>query len=233
VTIWKSRPRLDWIPLAVSFLQSGDAAAASIHPASAMSTLVIVRKGLRAVIASDSLFTKGSIKVSPQHRANARKIHRFKDVCIGFTGWSVFHNIFESVMERYPGDLDFRSRRQIFETFQKLHQRLKKDYFVETEEKDDQAVESSQWDCLIAAPAGIFEVNSDRGVYEYATFWADGSGTRLALGAMHALYDQCDDPALIARAGIEAACEFDDGSGLPAQVFEVKLAAVRKSGRRG
>lgn len=189
-----------------------------------MSTLVIVRKGAFAAIGSDSLFSQGSIKVSPRHKTNHHKIHRFNDAYIGFTGWSVFHNIFESVMERYPGDLDFRSRRHIFESFQKLHRRLKEDLFVLTHEKDDQPVESSQWGGLIATPSGIFELCSFRSVYEYSTFWADGSGMRFALGAMHAIYDQTDDVEVIARAGLEAACEFDEGSGPPIQLFKVALA---------
>ena len=86
-----------------------------------MSTIVVVRKGARAVIAADSLFTQGSIKVSPRNKSNHHKIHRFNDAYLGFTGWSVFHNIFEGMLERYPGDFDLRSRKHIFETFQKLH----------------------------------------------------------------------------------------------------------------
>ena len=191
-----------------------------------MSTIVVVRKGDRAAIASDSLHTQGSIKVSPANKANHHKIHRFKDAYIALTGWSVFHDIFDAVIERYPEDLDFRSRKLIYETFQKLHRRLKEDFFLETSEEKDQPVESSQWDCLIAAPSGIFEVSSNRGVYEYNAFWAHGSGMRFALGAMHAVYDRHDSPDLIAKAGIEAGCEFDDGSGLPVQSFQLQLATT-------
>jgi ATP-dependent protease HslVU (ClpYQ) peptidase subunit len=191
-----------------------------------MSTLVIVRKGGVAVIASDSLSTQGSIKVSPRHKTNHHKIHQFEETFVGFTGWAAFHNIFESMMERCPGDLDFRSKKHVFETFQKLHARLKSEYFLETHEKDTQPLESSQWDCLIASSSGIFEVNSDRGVYEYQTFWASGSGTRYALGALNALYERLDDPAEIARAAVEAGCEFDDGSGLPVQLHVIQLKTV-------
>ena len=197
-----------------------------------MSTIVVVRKGNRAAIASDSLFSLGSIKVPPGNKANHHKIHRFKDAYIAFTGWSAFHNVFEAVMERYPGDLDFRSRKHIFETFQKLHRRLKEDFFLETNEDKEQPGESSQWDCLIAAPSGIFSVESYREVSEYTAFWANGSGIRFVLGAMHAVYARYDDPADIAKVGIEAACEFDDGSGLPVQSFTVQLnagAAVPKT----
>ncbi|HEX8297372.1 MAG TPA: hypothetical protein VF593_13795 [Chthoniobacteraceae bacterium] len=180
-----------------------------------MSTLVVVRKGSRAVIAADSLFSEGSLKIASKYRVNSAKIHHFRGAFIGFTGWSVFHNIFESVMERCPADLDFRSRRHIFETFHKLHKTLKEEFHLETGEQDDQPVQSSQWNCLIAAPSGLFEVQSDREVVEYSSFWANGSGTRFALGAMHAVYKQVEDPEVIARLGVEAACEFDAGSAGP------------------
>src|ERR1035438_6924303 len=119
-----------------------------------MSTLVIVRQGNRAAIAADSLFTEGSTKVPPQNKVNHHKIHKCENAYVGFTGWAAMHNIFESILERYPRDLDFRSRKHIFETFRHLHTKLKEDYFINTREKDDQPVESSQWDCLIVSPSG-------------------------------------------------------------------------------
>jgi len=188
-----------------------------------MSTLVVVRKGNLAAIASDSLFTIGSTKLTSQNKINHHKIHKVENAYIGFTGWAAMHNVFESILERYPGSLDFRSRRQIFETFRQLHAKLKEDYFVNTREKDDQPVESSQWDCLIAAPSGIFGVHSYRDINEHDRFWAQGSGMRFALGAMNTAYDLYDTPDKIALAGISAACEFDDASGLPAKVFQIEL----------
>jgi ATP-dependent HslUV protease, peptidase subunit HslV len=143
---------------------------------------------------------QGSIVVSARHRINHHKIHRFGDAFIGFTGWSLLHNVFEDVMEKYPENLDFQSC-----------------------EKDNQPVESSQWDCLIASPGGIFEVDSYRTVIEYERFWADGSGVRFALGAMHAVYDSIRDPEAIAHAGLEAACDLDDGSGMPVFTHTVSL----------
>jgi ATP-dependent HslUV protease subunit HslV len=188
-----------------------------------MSTLVVVRKGNKAVIGSDSQFTQGSIVVSSKNRRNHHKIHQFGDAFVGFTGWSLMHNVFEDIIEKYPGDLDFRSRKHIFKTFLFLHQKIKEDYFVESREKDNQPVESSQWDCLIACPNGIFEVDSYRTVIEYDRFWADGSGVRFALGAMNAVYDIFKDPEEIAKAGLTSACELDDGSGLPIATHSITL----------
>ena len=188
-----------------------------------MSTLVVVRKGNKAVIGSDSQFTQGSIIVSSKNRRNHHKIHQFGDAFIGFTGWSLVHNVFEDIIKKYPGDLDFRSRKHIFKTFLFLHQKIKKEYFVESHEKDNQPVESSQWDCLIACPNGIFEVDSYRTVIEYDKFWADGSGMRFALGAMNAVYDTLKDPEEIAKAGLNTACELDDGSGFAISTYSIAL----------
>jgi len=196
-----------------------------------MSTIVAVRKGNKAVIASDSLYTQGSLKVSPNIKVNHHKIYAVKDAYVGFTGWSAMSIIFESIAEKYPKKLDFRSRKHVFQTFLFLHKKLKEEYFVETKERDDQPVESSQWDCVILTPSSIFSVQSYREVMECRRYWAEGSGIRFALGAMHATYDLYDDPEKIALAGIEAASEFDDASALPAQIYTLDVRSPLKAER--
>jgi ATP-dependent protease HslVU (ClpYQ) peptidase subunit len=188
-----------------------------------MSTLVIVRKGNRAAIAADSLSTENRIKIAAENILNHQKILKIKDAYIGFTGWAGMHNIFESIIERYPREWDFRSRKHIFETFRILHRKLKEDYFIETREEDDQPVESSQTKCLILSPGGIFEVNGLREVTEYKKFWANGSGSRFALGAMHSVYEMHDAPDKIALVGVEAGCSFDEHSAMPSEVFSLDL----------
>lgn len=188
-----------------------------------MSIIVAVQKGNKAVIASDSLFTQGSLKVSTQNKVNNHKIYKVKDAYVGFTGWSAMSIIFENIADKYPQKLNFSSRKHVFQTFLFLHAKLKSDYFVETKEKDDQPVESSQWDCIILCPSGIFSVQSYREVMECKKYWAEGSGLRLALGAMHATYDLYNDPEKIAVAGINAASEFDDSCALPAQIYTMEL----------
>lgn len=189
-----------------------------------MSTIVAVRKGNKAVIASDSLFTQGSIKVSANVKINHQKVFQVKDVFIGFTGWSAMTTIFEDIIQRYPKKLNFGSRNDIFKTFLFLHSKLKNDYFIETKERDNQPVESSQWDSIILTPVGIFSVQSYREVMEYRHYWAEGSGTSVALGALHATYDIYDDAEKIALGAINAASEFDEGSALPAQIYSMEIS---------
>jgi ATP-dependent protease HslVU (ClpYQ) peptidase subunit len=188
-----------------------------------MSTLVVVRKEKKVVIGSDSLFSQGSIKISDQYKLNHLKIHSINGAYIGFVGWSLYHSVFEDIVERYSEELIFNSRKTIFSTFRFLHEKLKEDYQFLTTEKNDQPVESSQWDCLIASSGGIFSVDSYRTINEYQKFWADGSGMRFALGGMHASYDYFSDPVKIAEAGLNASCEFDDGSGFPIYTYGLDL----------
>src|SRR5262249_52289817 len=88
-------------------------------------------------------------------------------------------------------------------------------------EHDD--FESSQFCLLVANGRGIFGIYPDRSVTEFSTFYAFGSGYRFALGAMHAAYGSAARPEDVARVGVEAAAEFDEDTGLPAEVVRVEL----------
>ncbi|NND61220.1 MAG: MFS transporter [Gammaproteobacteria bacterium] len=188
-----------------------------------MSIIVVVRKHDKAVIAADTMQSDDSLQLRAPYVRNHEKIVRFNDTLVGLAGWAAAQDIFESVVRHHTDKLDFGSRAAIFETARNLHKLMKDDYHIDTQEEKDQPVESSQLAMLIANPGGIFEIDSYRTVSEYARFWALGSGRNLALGAMFSAYDQTDDAAAIARRGVEAACEFDDGCGMPMNLYEVPL----------
>ena len=61
-----------------------------------------------------------------------------------------------------------------------------------------------------------------RYVQEYTRFYANGSGSPYALGAIFARYDSDKSAEELARLGVEAGIEFDDGSALPITVCKVK-----------
>ena len=86
---------------------------------------------------------------------------------------------------------------------------------METEEDDDQPVESNQMDGLVINNNGMFGFSSYRGVNEYKRFWAIGSGREYALGAMFACYDQDMTSREIAEQGVFAGCEFDECCRVP------------------
>ncbi|EEF60743.1 hypothetical protein [Pedosphaera parvula] len=187
-----------------------------------MSTIVVVKKNGEVAIAADTQTTSGGTKLSAGFKTQKEKILRFEDTYIGFVGYCAHRDVFESLMEKRPSDLDFKSRRHIFETFLKLHPVLKEDFFVNSKEEDS-AYETSQMTIVIANPHGIFDVNSDRNVTEIEAFWAIGSGREYALGAMHQAYDTRATAREVAIGGVLAACEFDPWSGLPYTVYTASL----------
>ena len=118
---------------------------------------------------------------------------------------------------------DFSDRASIFRTFSEVHKELKENYFLNTKDDDDDPYESSHIDALAANKHGIFGIYAMREVYEYSSFWATGSGSPYALGAMHAVYDRYDSAQSIAEAGVAAGAAFDNASSLPMTMRLIEL----------
>jgi len=188
-----------------------------------MSTVIVVKKSGKVAIAADTMSSYGDTKVPARHLKNRSKIHKCGSSQIGVVGSAANSNVLASIIDKYSRRLSFRSVKDIFETYRKLHPILKDEYYINVSEGDHDEYESSQIDGLIANPYGIFGIYSWREVYEYDRFWAIGSGSQFALGAMYAAYDQADEVEEIARLGIEASCEFDSGSGLPYTLHSARL----------
>lgn len=190
-----------------------------------MSTIVVVKKANKAVIAADTQTTFGSTKCGGKYVSNKDKILTFATNYIGIVGSSAHSNVWQSIIRNYASQLCFESREAIFDTYVSLHPILKEKYFINADQgKDDDAeYETSQIDALIVNSAGIFGMYSWREVFEYERFWAIGSGRSFALGAMSAVYDQLDSPEEIAQVGIKAACEFDTSSSMPLTLYIVDL----------
>jgi ATP-dependent HslUV protease subunit HslV len=189
-----------------------------------VTTVTVVKKDGVAAIAADTLIKWGSAKESATYIANHEKILRLGESFVGVTGTATFTAILRDYFEQTVEDVRLDSPANIFRTWNRLHGVLKERYFLMPEEDKEDALESSRMDCLIANPHGIFGVAAHRTVQEFSKFYAYGSGSDYALGAMYSAYG---DPLLtadqIARQGIEAAAEFDDGTGLPVTCFTVRL----------
>jgi ATP-dependent HslUV protease subunit HslV len=185
-----------------------------------MTTLVAVRKNDQIAIAADTLTTFGDTRLSAEFDRSPDKIVRYQDTYIGLCGSAAHQLVFESLLAARP-DLDFSTRRGIFETIRLLHPILKEQHFLNPKEEEDDPYESTQITALVASAHGIFGVFSMREVFEYTRFWAVGSGREYALGAMHAHYPRLKTAEAIARAGIEAGATFDRNSALPMTVYTV------------
>ncbi len=189
-----------------------------------MSTIVAVRKNGRACIAADSLTTFGDCRQPADLDADSEKILDFDGNHFGIVGSAAHHLVVQSALAKLEKP-DFSSRAAIFETLRELHPLLKEDYFLNPKEDDDDAYESTHIDALLVNRHGLFGIFSLREVFEYTAYWAIGSGSEFALGAMHAVYDQHDDPESIARIGIEAGAKFNTDTALPMTLYSVSLAS--------
>ncbi len=196
-----------------------------------MSIIVVVKKNGKVVIAADSVYSIGSMAVRGEYFGGRTKILQVKNSFIGTTGATAHGNVLEHLFEKHKAKISFGSMKEIFDTYLRLHPILKSEYFLNTSEgEDDDDYESSQIDGLIANPNGIFGMFSWREVYEYEKFWAIGSGRDLALGALFANYDSIKEPEQIAEMAVNAACEFDDGCGLPMTIHSIELNQTNSLG---
>jgi ATP-dependent HslUV protease, peptidase subunit HslV len=197
-----------------------------------VTTIAVVRKNGYAAIAADTLTKWGSGKESAAYIANNTKIVKVGDGYLAASGTATFKLILRDYFSQrgVPARLD--TTINIFKTWQAFHAVLKEKYYLVSVGEKDDTIESSKFDVLIANPHGIFGVGAHRTVQEYRKFYAIGTGTDLALGAMYAAYD---DPRLsaeqVARLAITAAAEFDDATGLPVISHSVKLKTSPRKGR--
>lgn len=192
-----------------------------------MTTLVAVRKGGQAVIATDALITFGDTRLSSRFEAN-EKIFRVETPAggsyVGMAGTAAHFPVLRKAMAALPKDqLRLGSKDEVFDTFHKLHPVLKDTFFLQTKEDDNDPYESSQFSALIANATGIYGLYSYREVFEFKEFWAIGSGRSFALGAMHATWGKAKTAREVALAGVHAGCEFDKNSGGSVELFTVKL----------
>ncbi|WP_028534787.1 MFS transporter [Paludibacterium yongneupense] len=190
-----------------------------------MTTIVVVKKGDQITIAGDSQTTFGDDqKLLASYDCFHNKIFSHGDNYLAISGSAAHDLVLQSALKAIKKK-DFSSREGIFDTFRRLHPRLKDHFFLRPEEEEDDPYESSQMMVLLANAHGIFGVYPMREVYEFSRFWAIGSGRKFAMGAMHVAYEQDLDARAIAEAGVRAGCEFDVNSSLPMTAYDVKVVA--------
>nr|ALV86450.1 MFS transporter [uncultured bacterium 18] len=188
-----------------------------------MTTVCVVRKGGQVAIAADSLVTFGDTRLPHGYEDND-KLFKVGNSYFGMSGTTAHFPVLRKALTALPqDDLRLGSRDDVFDTFLKLHPKLKEQFFLNTKEEDADPYESSQFTVLIANPNGLFGVYSYREVFEFDRFWAIGSGRAFALGAMHAVHARARSASEIARIGIAAGCEFDKNSAAPVRLHTIQL----------
>jgi ATP-dependent protease HslVU (ClpYQ) peptidase subunit len=191
-----------------------------------MTTVAVVRKGDEVAIAADTLVTFGDTRLGHGYEQN-EKLFLAGDSYIGMSGTTAHFPVLRKALRSMPPEeLRLHSRDEVFETFLRLHPRLKDQFFLNTKEEDADPYESSQFTILIANASGIYGVYSYREVFEFDRFWAIGSGRSFALGAMYSGYDQLRTAREIVELGVNAGCEFDKNSGGPVKTFSLQLSSA-------
>jgi len=182
-----------------------------------------VRKDGQVAIATDALVTFGDTRLAHGYEAND-KVFRIGNSWVGMAGTTAHFPVLRRALAALPADeLKLHSRDQVFDTFLKIHPKLKETFFLNTKEEDADPYESMQFTALIANPAGIFGAYSYREVFEFDRFWGIGTGRAFALGAMHAAFDKVKTGRELAEIGVRAGCEFDKNSSGPIRVHSIRL----------
>ncbi len=186
-----------------------------------MSTIVVVKKDGKAVIAADTLTTCGSTKESAAYVVNHGKIIKHKENFLGVSGSASLQIALQDFLSTTKKNIRLANVADIFRFGLELHKNLKEEYFLRPD--DDEDFETFRGDILIANRCGIFGLSSYRFVQEYSKFYANGSGGDFALGAMFAVYETGKTAEEIAEIGVRAGAEFDDGSAAPVHSHTIEL----------
>jgi ATP-dependent HslUV protease subunit HslV len=198
-----------------------------------MSTIVAAVKNGVACIAADSLTSFGDTKQSAEFVVNSDKILLLSNsstnadsnnlTYMGIVGSAAHHLVMQNLVLDHADKIDLSDRMSIFITLKTIHPILKEEYFLNSKEEDEDSYESSRVDALIMNENGIFGLYSLREVEQYSRFWAVGSGSEFALGAMQTAYEIYDTAEQIAQAGVFAGATFDNASSLPMTSYTLKL----------
>lgn len=188
-----------------------------------MTTVVVAKKNGQVAIAADSLVTFGDTRLLHGYEEND-KLFMVGDTWVGMAGTTAHFPVLRRALHWLPPeDLKLGSRDEVFDTFLKVHPKLKDVFYLNTKEEDADPYESSQLTALIANASGIYGVYSYREVFEFDRFWAIGTGRAFALGAMYTAFDRVSSALELAEIGVKAGCEFDKNSAGPVKAQTIKL----------
>ncbi len=194
-----------------------------------MTTIVVVRKDDQIAIAADCQTTFGDDqKLLAAYDRFHDKIFLHDDSYFAISGSAAHDLVLQSALKSLKKK-DLSSRKGLFETFCKLHPKLKEHFYLRPEDEEDDPYESSQMMVLVVNRHGIFGVYPMREVYEFSRFWAIGSGRKFAMGAMHVAWEQDLTAREIAEIGVRAGCEFDVNSSLPMTMYTIDATATVKT----
>ena len=181
-----------------------------------MSTVVGVLTSAEVVIGTDTLLMQGETRLS-HHYGHNPKIAVVGHSCVGMTGTAAHFVPLIKVLRELGEDCRLWGVEEIFDTFTRVHKKLKDDFFLNPKKQPDDAYEGNHISALVANGSGVFGVYAHREVLSFEQFWANGTGRPYALGAMYAAWHAQPGAHVqalaVARSGLRAAMEFDRATG--------------------
>jgi ATP-dependent HslUV protease subunit HslV len=197
-----------------------------------MSIAVAVKKNGVIAVAADTQENFGDRKVlRTNHRSE--KILRVGGSFLAATGWGLYDNVLRDYLARSRPPR-FAGSGEVFRFFVKLWKDLRARYtLVNDQAHEDDPTPFADLDSsfLIVNPTGIYQVSGNMSVSVFEEYYAVGSGSPYALGAMSALYATDLDAEAIARTACRVAIEFDVFCGGDVDLFSVpvRVRAARRT----
>jgi len=192
-----------------------------------MSTVVAVRSADGIVIGAETLLMQGEARLGHAYGDNP-KLFLVGHSCIGLTGSVAHYTALIQALRSLGDDCRLGSNEEVFNTFTRVHKRLKDDFFLNPKKQPDDPYEANHISALVANGSGIYGVYAHREVLNFGRFWANGTGRPYALGAMHAAWQlggERPDALTVARQGLAAAMEFDRGSGGEMRLYRFEVGS--------
>jgi len=187
-----------------------------------MSIVVAVRTEEQFVVAADRLVCFGETERVDPANSTTSKIMKIGDSLVGATGWAIYDDILRDHLHDHQKPV-LHDEGMIFTFFLELWKALHEKYPFVNDQASSKDTPFGDLDAtfLIANRSGMYKVSSDMGITRFQQYFAIGSGSDYALGAIHALYRPDGDAEAIARAAVEAAISFNMYCGGPVDVMSV------------
>ncbi|NQU44759.1 hypothetical protein HQ520_15830 [bacterium] len=195
-----------------------------------MSIVVAVTKDNQTVIASDSQTTFGNLRL-PVDNHVARKIRPVGPAWLASTGWGFYEDIFDDFISRKRVS-GLANRKAILSFFLNLYRDLHERYgMVNDQANNDDKSPFADLDSsfLVVNRQGIFSISSDMSITPFRKYYAIGSGSDFALGALQVLFDHDLTAEELAYKAVETAISLDVHCG--GEIDVQRVTSPRKGAR--
>lgn len=186
-----------------------------------MGTIVSVKKGSQAVIATDCWNVRDPM-IKQNFNLGSHCISKIGDTYLGINATYGFQTAFDAAVQTIGvKNLSFSNRIDVHNSFMRIHELMRQQFYMLVHFQNTQDFEWTPMNAIVLNESGLFKVDTTRGVYEFSKFWAVGTAEAYALGALEAIYDEKESAENIARTALRSCREFDSNSTGDIMVFHL------------